>query len=190
MRSVKRIIAASVLLGVTIAGAPASAAAGSHCAYRLVAMHHSSAHTVQARLVLVGCYGSFSEALAAGSRGNIRVAGDTTPASLTERQLRASSGSQPRASVLLGTEYASANFAGASNDYFASSTCTPSTTWQVANVGASWNDLFRSGRGFGGCHTNKKYRNTNFGGTVVTCTPSCTNYGSLNSQVSSLTWRT
>ena len=48
---------------------------------------------------------------------------------------------------------------------------------------------FIPGKGFGGCDTNKKFENTNFGGSVLTCTPNCTNYGTLSNQVSSLRWK-
>ena len=59
----------------------------------------------------------------------------------------------------------------------------------VADVGAFWDNVFSSGKGFGGCDTNKKFENTNFGGSVLTCTPNCTNYGTLSNQVSSLRWK-
>jgi hypothetical protein len=90
---------------------------------------------------------------------------------------------------LIWTEYDGSGFAGSSNSYFSASTCTSGTTWQVANVGAAWNDRFQSGKGFGGCDTNRKFQHENFGGTVRTWTPKCTVYGTLSNEVTSLRWR-
>jgi hypothetical protein len=190
MRKIAIIISGTLLLASSsFISSSASAAVGRHCAYRLAPVGAVRGGITRARLNLVGCFATFPEALFAGSGGAIRVPRGTTPASLTDRQLRSGTTPTGRASVLIGTEYDLTSFAGGSYDFFASSTCTASTTWQVANVGALWNDRFESGTGFGGCHTNKKFRNTNFGGTVVTCTPTCSNYGALNNQVSSLRWR-
>jgi hypothetical protein len=189
MRKISSIVGAALLLAASICAAtPASAGVGSHCAYRLDPIERTSNGVVRARLVQVGCFATFAEALLFGSGGTIHLPSGTTPASLTERQLNSQS-TVGRASVLIGTEYNGTGFGGTSNDYFASSTCTASTTWEVANVTATWNDLFESGKGFGGCDTNKKFRDTGFGGTVATCTPNCSDYGALDNQVSSLRWR-
>jgi hypothetical protein len=189
MRNVLRVFAALALFTMSIGFQPALAN-GAHCAYRLEPIRQQrSAGVVDARLRLVGCYARFRDAVAAGSGGRIQLASAAAPASLTDEELLAGSSASPRGSILIGTEYDGSGFAGASNSYFMATTCTASTTWQVANVGAAWNDMFESGKGFGGCHTNKKFRNTNFGGAVVTCTPNCSDYGSLDDQVSSLRWR-
>ena len=190
MRNVLRVFAALALLTMSVVGAQPALAKGAHCVYRLDPIHQEQlTGIIPARLKLVGCYSRFRDAVAVGSGGRIQLAQDATPASLTEKELLAGSSASRRVSVLIGTEYDGSVFSGASNSYFATSTCTASTTWQVANVGAAWNDVFESGMGFGGCHTNKKFRNTNFGGAVVTCTPNCSDYGSLDNQVSSLRWR-
>lgn len=190
MRKLLRVFAALGLLAMSVVGAQPALAKGAHCAYRLVPLQgQDRIGVIAAELKLVDCYSRFRDAIAVGSGGSVQLAPSASPASVTEGELTAGSSASSRVSVLLGTEYIGAAFIGASNSYFATSTCTASTTWEVANVGATWNDMFESGRGFGGCHTNKKFRNTNFGGTVVTCTPSCGNYGALNNQVSSLRWR-
>jgi hypothetical protein len=189
MRNVLRVFAALALLTMSVVGAQPALANGGHCVYRLEPLQHRHTGVIPAKLKLVGCYAHFRDAVAVGSYGSIQLTSDATPASLTEEELAAGSSVSTRVSVLLGTEYNGQLFSGSSNSYYAASTCTASTTWEVANVGAAWNDTFESGMGFGGCHTNKKFRNTNFGGTVVTCTPSCSNYGSLVNQVSSLRWR-
>jgi hypothetical protein len=183
-----------LLAGVFLASMsiPANAAAGNrHCAYRLepLARHGS---VVDARLVRIGCYASFARALEVGSGGTIKVSPTMTPKELRAADLAMADPNPLASNILIGTEYMDANYSSSSgsNSYFASSTCTASTTWQVSWVGASWNDVFSSGIGYGGCNTNKKYHDANFGGSVLTCTPDCTYYGSLNDQVSSLRWRT
>lgn len=189
MRKFALSVGAVLLLASSLAITPsASAVSGRHCDYRLIPIRATSGGVIQARLVALGCFQTFSQALLAGSLGSIRLPRGTTPASLTEGQLRSHSAAG-RASVLIGTEYNLSGFGGSSNNYFVTTTCTASTTWQVANVGATWNDKFESGKGFGGCHTNKKFRDTNFGGPVVTCAPNCSDYGALDNQVSSLRWR-
>jgi hypothetical protein len=191
MRNVLRVLVALALLAMSIVGAQPASGTGAHCAYRLDPIRQQArSGVVAAKLRLVGCYPRFRDALASGSGGSIQLAAGASPASLTEEELVAGSSLSARASVLIGTEYNGQLFGGASNSYWAATTCTASTTWEVANVGGAWNDMFESGKGFGGCRTNKKFRNTNFTGSVVTCTPTCSNYGSLVNQVSSLKWRT
>ena len=75
-----------------------------------------------------------------------------------------------------------------SKSYLAPDACA-GNIWETDYVGDAWNDLFDSGKGFGGCDTNKKFVHANFGGDVLTCSPSCGDYGSLRNQVSSLRWK-
>jgi hypothetical protein len=109
-----------------------------------------------------------------------------TPGTLTQRVLN--EGTVRRGLVVIGTEYTGANFGGDSNSYTATNTCA-GTTYEVSYVGNVWNDNFASGKGFGGCDHNKKFENGSFGGEVVTCTPTCTDYSGLRNQVSSLRWK-
>jgi hypothetical protein len=177
---------ALVLVGVLASVAqPATADEGQHCAFRLVPLESLGAVT-NASLDLVGCFESYEKALEAGIGEGFEVGADLTPQSITDGDL-------PPATiltgVLIGTEYDGSGFTGGSTSYFAITTCTAATTWQVANVGPEWNDRFQSGKGFGGCDTNRKYQHENFGGTVRTCTPNCSDYGALSNQVTSLRWR-
>ena len=175
-----------VLVGVLASAAqPARAAAEQHCAFRLVPLETVGVVT-NASLDLIGCFGTYEQALEAGVGEGIELGPDVTPQTLTEEAL-----SSPTilTSVLIGTEYDGSGFTGGSTSYFAATTCTAVTTWQVANVGSEWNDRFQSGKGFGGCDTNRKFQHENFGGTVRTCTPNCSDYGALSNQVTSLRWR-
>jgi hypothetical protein len=173
-----------------IAGGPVAraASAGNNCAYELDPVSYDAAtHTVTADLVLVGCYDTFAEALAAGSAGAIQVSSSTAPAQLTDAMV---TDSAPTAGndTLIGTEWTSVSFSGGSQSYFAPDACA-GTVYAVSYVGDAWNDDFESGKGFGGCDANKKFQHSNFGGSVLTCTPNCGDYGVLRNEVSSLKWR-
>jgi hypothetical protein len=182
-------ICGAVLL-FTIAVGPvarAASSAGSHCAYRLDPVSYdASARTVSAELLLIGCYDTFAESLASGSDGAIQVSSSTTPGGLTDAMVTESTTAGD--DTLIGTEWGSVSFSGGSSSYFAPDSCA-GTVYAVAYVGDFWNDQFASGKGFGGCDTNRKFEHSNFGGSVLTCTPNCSDYGSLRNEVSSLKWR-
>jgi hypothetical protein len=164
--------------------APADAETRGHCVFRLVPLQRVGP-VVDAALELVGCYPSYEEALEAGLGGSVDLAAGVTPMMLTDEMVTP----EAATSVVIGTEYDLSGFLGESTSYTASTTCSSSTTYQVANVGAEWNDRFQSGKGFGGCDTNRKFQHENFGGAVRLCTPNCTDYGTLANQVTSLRWR-
>ncbi len=181
-RLTKMIIAVACVL---TAVAPARAAGGWHCATRLVPVGPIGVVT-NARLELIGCFPTYDQALEAGTGTTLDVSSDLTPSTLTSN---AAADLSTASSVLIGTEYNSFDFQGDSQSYFASSTCSSGVVWSVANVGPTWNDKLQSGKGFGGCDTNKKFEHENFAGAVRTCTPNCTDYLSLANEVTSLRWR-
>jgi hypothetical protein len=92
------------------------------------------------------------------------------------------------ADTLIGTEWTDVNYESDSRSFYANNACA-GVTWEVPYVGDRWNDNFESGKGFGGCDTNKKFGHVDFGGGVVTCTPNCGDYGTLRNEVSSLKWK-
>jgi len=174
------------LIALAALGIPdAHAAQAKHCAYRLDPISKTGRVT-QAQLELIGCYDTFAEAVSAGTSGSVTLDASMTPDRVTDADL---SRSGDRGAVLIGSEFTVRGFGGASNDYFALSTCTALTTWELAYVGDTWDNRFSSGKGFGGCDHNKKFQNQNFGGNVLTCTPNCNDYGSLSDEVSSLRWK-
>jgi hypothetical protein len=136
----------------------------------------------------LGCYPTFAEALAAGSGGTMELPSSITPATLTQSALDEATADEPT-SVLIGTEYTSTSYGGSSKSYFASETCSATVTWEVAYVTDAWNDDFESGKGFGSCDHNKKFTDSQFGGSVLTCTPNCADYGSFRNLISSLRWK-
>jgi hypothetical protein len=167
---------------------PAQASTGSNCAYLLVPVSEDGGVT-SASPTLIGCFDTYAEALAAGSEGSIDVPSSMTPARLTDATLADTSMVPAASNVLIGTEWVASGYGGASTSYFAISTCSFSQSWEVSYVGDTWNDRFNSGKGFGGCDTNKKFEASNFGGSVLTCTPNCSDYGALDNKVSSLKWK-
>lgn len=164
---------------------PAGAEIGGHCMSRLVPLERVGI-VVNAELEHIGCFPTYEQALEAGLGGALDLAASVRPQGLTDEDLETLA---VTASVVIGTEWNATNFAGGSESYSAATTCSSTTTWQVANVGAEWNDLFSSGKGFGGCDTNRKFQHENFGGNVRVCTPNCADYGTLSNQVTSLRWR-
>jgi hypothetical protein len=172
---------------VALHAGPAAAGSEEHCVTRLVPLD-ASGQAVSAIAIDAGCYATYAEALAAGSDGAIDVGAETTPASLSDAELEASSQSVT-ASVLIGTEWTGAGYTSSSKSYFASVTCSSTVTWEVSYVTDAWNDDFESGKGFGGCDANRKFANSQFGGSSILCTPNCSSYGSLSNEVSSLRWR-
>jgi hypothetical protein len=160
-----------------------------HCAALLVpAGPGSEPGAVAATVEDLGCYPTYADALDAGSGGAIDVAPETEPGALSQQALDEAT-AETASSVVIGTEFTATSFAGSSKSYFASSTCSATVTWEVSYVTDAWNDDFESGRGFGGCDHNKKFAASNFGGSVLTCTPNCADYGALRNEVSSLRWK-
>lgn len=184
----RRTILATFTLLVGLLAVPARAASGgAHCSFWLEPVAETDG-VIEATPLLIGCFDTYAAAVDAGSGGAIELATSATPASTTEAEMT-SGGVSTMASVAIGTEYNQTGFGGSSNTYFASSTCTSSTTWEVSYVGDLWNDNFESGKGFGGCDRNRKFKASQFGGDSILCTPNCSTYGALNNEVSSLRWR-
>ncbi len=183
------ICGAMLALVIAPAGsAGAGSATGRHCAYRLVPESHPRPHVVSARLEKVGCFSTFVDAVAAGSGGSIRLPLSTSPPQLTDGLIARSTRTLAGDDTLIGTEWFSTNYGGASRNYWAPNACA-GTTYEVQYVHDAQNDAFESGKGFGGCDNNKKFADSGFGGAVLTCTPNCSDYGPLRNEVSSLRWK-
>lgn len=178
-----------LLLVLTLIGwsSVANADVPAHCVVKLVPTPETYDRAGAATAVDRGCYDSYADAVKVGTSGATVLPAHMTPSDLTQAILDVSS--RPRGgSVLIGTEWVETGWTGASQSYFAPSACSGGDVWEVSSLG-SWDNDFESGKGFGGCDTNKKFRQTGFGGDVRTCTPNCWGYGDLNNDVSSLRWR-
>ena len=181
---------ALVVAVIGLIGGTQSAIASSpeHCVSILEPTGESSGEKIDTVLVDLGCFDTYAQAVEVGTNGSTDLPADVEPSTLTDAVLAAST--EPDASsVLIGTEYVLQSFNGNSRSYFAPSTCSSGVSWDVAYVGDSWNDDFESGKGFGGCDSNRKFMHSDFNGDARTCNPSCGGYGALNNEVSSLRWR-
>jgi hypothetical protein len=164
------------------AAAPAPAAAAPHCA--LVA-GSATAH----------CFGTYRAAIAFGTGGRVTDAPLSARSAALDpgfaRTMSAPAAVTPRASLLLGTEYADANFGGASLSLFGAGRCDNSSDadFRFASLPAGWNDRITSFRSFSNC-AQQLFRNTNFGGGSLTIIiSSLANVGAAaNDQASSLTF--
>jgi hypothetical protein len=182
----------ALTLVLTVGGGPsawADTSTGTNCASLLVPTGTVTASgEIEADAVSLGCYQTYAEALYAGSGGSVQVSADTTPGSLTQTTLDASTTQTATSQVTIGTEFYGTGYSGTSQSYFASETCSSTVSWALGDLGSN-NNEFQSGKGFGGCNTNKKFSGTSFSGSVLTCTPNCSDYGSLDKNVSSLKWK-
>jgi hypothetical protein len=183
-----RLVAMGSVAITLLLATPASAglqAEERHCVVRLVAISETEGGVISAAPEEAGCFPTLEEALEAGTGGEVALPPGTSPFDLTQSVL--DDAVTAASDVLIGTEYDATGFLGGSRNYFAASGCA-GTTWQVPNVGATWNDRFESGKGFGTCDHNRKFEHDSFGGAVVLCTPNCSTYGSLRNEVTSLRW--
>lgn len=188
-RSVGMLAICGVLSLLVIGGPVAQARPeGRHCAVRLDPMSRPKPHVVSARLVNIGCFDTLSEAIEAGTGGAVRLPASTAPEQLNDTLIAAATVSRVGDDTLIGTEWNNTGFAGTSMTYMAPNACA-GTTFEASYVGDAWNDRFESGKGFGGCDTNKKFVHSAFGGDVLTCTPNCGDYGSIRNEISSLRWK-
>jgi hypothetical protein len=164
------------------AAAPAPATAAPHCA--LVA------GSTTAR-----CFATYRAAVAYGTGGQVTDAPVSARSAALDPTFARTMSAVPTvtaaASVLLGTEYANANFSGASLSLFGAGRCDNSSDvdFRFASLPSGWNDRITSFRSFSNC-AQQLFRNTNFGGGSLTIIiSSLANVGAAaNDQASSLTF--
>jgi hypothetical protein len=164
------------------AAAPAPATAAPHCA--LVA------GSTTAR-----CFATYRAAVAYGTGGQVTDAPVSARSAALDPTFARTISALPTvtaaASVLLGTEYANANFGGSSLSLFGAGQCDNSSDvdFRFASLPSGWNDRISSFRSFSNC-AQQLFRNTNFGGGSLTIIISSLAYvgAAANDQASSLTF--
>ena len=164
------------------AAAPVPATAAPHCA--LVA-GSTTAH----------CFATYRAAVAYGTGGRVTDAPVSARSAALDptfaRTISALPTMTAAASVLLGTEYANANFGGSSLSLFGAGQCDNSSDadFRFASLPTGWNDRISSFRSFSNC-AQQLFRNTNFGGGSLTIIISSLSYvgAAANDQASSLTF--
>jgi len=164
------------------AAAPAPATTAPHCA--LVA------GSTTAR-----CFATYRAAVAYGTGGQVTGAPVSARSAALDPTFARTMSALPTvtaaASVLLGTEYANANFGGSSLSLFGGGQCDNSSDadFRFASLPTGWNDRISSFRSFSNC-AQQLFRNTNFGGGSLTIIISSLSYvgAAANDQASSLTF--
>jgi hypothetical protein len=163
------------------AAAPPPASAAPHCALL--------AGSTTAR-----CFGTYRAAVAYGTGGRVTDAPVSARAAALDPSFARTMSALPAAtaaSTLLGTEYANANFSGASLSLFGGGRCDNSSDvdFRFPSLPTGWNDRITSFRSFSNC-AQQLFRNTNFGGGSLTIIiSSLANVGAAaNDQASSLTF--
>jgi hypothetical protein len=169
------------------AAARPPATAGPHCA--LVAGADRS----------LRCFATFRAAVAFGTGGRIADAPDSATAAALDpafaAEVRATGTARPAvtalASVLVGIEYADANFRGATLSLYAAGSCDNSSDvdYRFASLPSGWNDRITSFKSFSNC-AQQLFRSTNFaGGSLTLIISSLANVGAAaNDQASSITF--
>ncbi|MEX2440391.1 MAG: hypothetical protein WD739_11035 [Actinomycetota bacterium] len=189
MRRQFLVLASTVLLAMSVIGSSPGAAEETadrqHCAVYLDrSVDDGQTKPIETEESSIGCFDTLSEAIDAGEA----MAPPQTSQQARLGSMKMSRLDDPeRGSVHVGTEWNQIQYGGDSKSYFFNRNCND-TPIEV-NVGAQWNDRFESGKGFGTCNANKKFRHDNQQGDVELCTPNCWTYGSLNNDVSSLRWK-
>ncbi|HEV7656103.1 MAG TPA: hypothetical protein VGP36_15415 [Mycobacteriales bacterium] len=162
------------------AAAPAPATSAPHCA--LIA----GAATLR-------CFATYRGAVAYGTGGRVTDAPVSATDAATDTAFAAEVNAPvaPLASVLVGTEYADANFRGATLNLFAAGRCDNSSDvdFRFASLPAGWNDRITSFKSFSNC-AQQLFRNTSFtGGALTLIISSLANVGAAaNDQASSITF--
>jgi hypothetical protein len=142
------------------------------------------------------CFDTYRAAVAYGTGGRVTDAPVSARSAALDPAFARSMSALPAAtakaaSLLLGTEYANANFGGASLSLFGATRCDNSSDadFRFASLPAGWNDRITSFRSFSNC-AQQLFRNTNFGGGSLTIIiSSLANVGAAaNDQASSLTF--
>ncbi len=142
------------------------------------------------------CFATYRAAVAYGTGGRVVDAPVSARTAALDPAFARSMSALPAAtakaaSLLLGTEYANANFSGASLSLFGAGRCDTSADvdFRFASLPAGWNDRITSFRSFSNC-AQQLFRNTNFGGGSLTLIiTSLANVGAAaNDQASSLTF--
>jgi hypothetical protein len=144
------------------------------------------------------CFATFRAAVAFGTGGRVRDAPASATAAAHDPAFAAAvtaagtaPSTTPAASILVGTEFADANFTGGTLSLFAPGRCDNSSDadFRFGSLPAGWNDRITSFRSFSNC-AQQLFRSVNFaGGSLTLIISSLANVGAAaNDQASSITF--
>jgi hypothetical protein len=172
------VLLAAVMLPSAVAAKPNPSGQGKNC---VLQVEYVDVGGPDAEVASESCFPSFSQAIDFATEGLTLLPPNATPDKLTQDLLPALA----LTSVVIGVDWDSTNYAGASRVWTASTGCDFSHWYQVSYVGDAWNDRTESAKGFGGCEKYRHFDAANFGGTVKTCTPNCSTMGTMADKTSS-----
>jgi hypothetical protein len=92
------------------------------------------------------------------------------------------------ATFVIAIDYEDSGFDDSTLTWTTPEPCTALSGWQVTSMPSGWNDQVGSTQGFSDCNRNILYEHINFGGAVLTCSPTCSNLGSMDDETSSRLW--
>lgn len=180
-----------VVTGCAMDGPGATEVAAPHCVQQLPSGPTS-------------CFGSFTEALAVATGGQITDAPADAKAALADPGLRARINGlaaaappggagviRPLTTVVVGVEYRDDNFQGPTLMYTAATGCDGDLTtndFLVAAIPDPWNDQISSFQAFSNCQ-EQLYEAANFGGAQTPLAASLSSVGpAMNDRASSIKW--
>jgi hypothetical protein len=91
------------------------------------------------------------------------------------------------ASVVLGTVYKDAGYAGGSLSFYGSGPCS-GVTYGFPSLDPTWQNTISSAKAFASCWVSL-YTGASYGGSQLLCTPNCATLGSFNDRILSLVFR-
>ncbi len=180
---------AALALTSTVSARPPGGAAGQHCVAKL---EQVTPGVPKSRVTKLDCYPSFSEAIYAATEGKVWLPaneGREAQLQVLDRELKSLKATTPTGGpVIIAIDYWDSIWRGASLTYQTNAPCSSTVAYQLAAIPDPWNDQLSSSRGFSDCNSNIHFEHANFGGAILTCTPTCLDFGALNDKTSSRLW--
>jgi hypothetical protein len=133
----------------------------------------------------VGCFATFSEAIAAATGGEVQLPTNVGPAEVTAEML-----APAQSNIVIGIDYIYSNFQGNSLVWKTAHTpgCSDGSTFETPNMPSGWNDVVSSARSYAGCNHYYHYEHTYWTGAVRDCGGSCATMGVMDNATSSERW--
>ncbi len=195
-KSLWRVAVLSFVLVLALQALPLAAAspndlAGSdrHC---VAALERVKPGKAAAKIQSLECFPTFSDAIHHATEGRVFLPDGLDlkdQLDLLGTELEAQSDMVvTQNSFIIAIDYEDSGFDDSTLSWTATAPCTESSGWQATSMPSGWNDQVGSTRGFANCNRNVLYEHINFGGSVLTCFPNCSNLGAMDDETSSRQW--
>lgn len=93
-----------------------------------------------------------------------------------------------KATFIVAIDYEDSGFDDSTLSWTSPEPCTEFAGRQATSMPSGWNDQVGSTQGFSNCNRNVLFEHINFGGSVLTCFPNCSNLGAMDDETSSRQW--